>query len=320
MDEAATGQHARSGAGSKAAAGAAHAYSRSQVARLFNLSPSRLRSWERARLVEPSVRMDSRPAFDFRDLVCVRRVLSLLDDGVPLRRIGAVVRELRHRHPELERPTGLLGVWGGARRAPAARRLAARHDGVWIEAGGQLLLDLDRGEGSDPVVPFARPDDSRALDDAVAWFELGCQKDSDPRTLDEAIEAYRRAIELAPEFADAHCNLGAVLYNSGHRGKARACFERALAIDDGHLESNLNLANVLEELDLDQLALEHYRAAMKADPSRADVQLNLALLYEKLGLRWKAKPHWRRYLQAEPHGGWAEVARGRLAEPLTTQR
>ena len=38
------------------------------------------------------------------------------------------------------------------------------------------------------------------------------------------------ALEIDPDFTDAHCNLGAVLYNDGRRDEARVCFERALQL------------------------------------------------------------------------------------------
>jgi hypothetical protein len=42
----------------------------------------------------------------------------------------------------------------------------------------------------------------------------------------EAIKAYRRAIELRPDFPEAHCNLGLALQNQGHFDKALAALRR----------------------------------------------------------------------------------------------
>ena len=69
-------------------------------------------------------------------------------------------------------------------------------------------------------------------------FERGCGFDSDSATYHEAIRAYEQCIELDPSFADAHCNLGAVLYNAGKPEPARRCFERCLEIDRTHVEVN----------------------------------------------------------------------------------
>lgn len=281
------------------------AYSQSDVARLFKLSPARLRSWERAELVGPSVVVDSEPTYEYRDLLCVRAVLDLLDRGVPLRRIRRSVASLRRQLPDMDRPARALRMWH-----EGSGRVVLRHEDVLLEPSGQIVLDLG-GEGGSTVTSIG-PVPGRPAQQAGDWFELGCRKDTDPETYEDAIAAYRRALEIDPEFTDAHCNLGAVLYNDGRREEARVCFERALQLDRGHLESNLNLANILEEDNRNEAALQHYKVALQADPFRADVHLNLALLYEKLGLRRKARSHWRAYVQREPEGNWSDVARSRL--------
>jgi len=284
-----------------------NAYKQSDVARLFKVTPARLRSWERAELVGPSVKVGAEPTYAFQDLLCVRAVLDLLDRGVPLRRIRRSVASLRRQLPEMDRPARALRMWH-----EGSGRVVVRHDGVLLEPGGQTVLDLGgEGAGTGQVATLV-PEPGTPADRAVEWFELGCRKDMDPSTYAEAVAAYRSAVEIDPDFTDAHCNLGAVLYNDGRREEARTCFERALALDPEHLESNLNLANVLEEDNRNEAALGHYKAALRADPLRADVHLNLALLYEKLGLRRKARSHWRAYLQRTPGGNWADVARSRL--------
>jgi len=143
-------------------------------------------------------------------------------------------------------------------------------------------------------------------------FERGCRLDADPATSDLAVDAYRDALALEPDFADAHCNLGAVFYNRGERAAARRHFERCLRLDPGHVEAHFNLANLLEEDGCHDMALHHYRAGLVADPFYPDLHINLALLYEKLDLADNARAHWKRYLQLDPEGSWSEVARLRL--------
>lgn len=283
------------------------AYSQSDLVRLFKVSPARLRSWERAELVGPSVVVGSEPAYEYRDLLCVRAVLDLLDRGVPLRRIRRSVAALRRQLPDMDRPARALRMWH-----EGSGRVVVRHQDLLLEPGGQMVLDLG-GEAASSITEIGGSPKAPAQQ-ASDWFELGCRKDTDPRSYEDAIAAYRRALEIDPEFTDAHCNLGAVLYNDGRREEARVCFERALQLDSDHLESNLNLANILEEENRNELALRHYKQALQADPFRADVHLNLALLYEKLGLRRKARGHWRAYLQRDAEGGWADIARSRLEE------
>ncbi len=282
------------------------AFTLPEVARICRVSAARLRYWKRTRLLEPT---RERAAFGFRDLVSVRAVVELIDRGVPLRRIRRSLEAVSHRIPELELPLGALRLW-----PHAATRVAVRHEGVWVEPDGQMLLDFGRAEApSLPVAAKAAPawrNFERRL--AVEWFERGCQLDSERASWTQAIAAYERALQFDPACADSHCNLGSVYFNQNRRSLARASYERALALAPRHVEAHLNLATLLEEDGLDRAALHHYRAALGIDPFMPDTHVSLALLFERLGLARKALGSWRRYVQLAPRGTWADIARGRL--------
>jgi tetratricopeptide (TPR) repeat protein len=285
-------------------------YSLSEVARIFQLSPARLRYWQRTALI-PAAAVDGQPVFGFRDLVCIRTVKALLESGVPIQRIRRSVANLRERIPELERPLDSLRVW-----LDGSDRVVVRHDGALMEPDGQLVLDLALAPPEVEDVRALRPERTAADDatSALDWFELACQLDAEPGREQEALAAYARAVEADPSFADAHCNLGALHQNRGDREAARSCYERALGADPDHVEARFNLAGLLEEAGRDEAALAHYRAAARTDPTFPDVQLNLALLYERIGLPRRAREHWRRYLGLRPDGSFAELARRRLDE------
>jgi len=290
-------------------------YTLGDVARITGVSRARLRYWERTALLEPAAARDPGDSrredseFEFRDLVTVRSVLSLLDRGVSLRRIRRSVDALRKRIPDVDRPLGSLRPW-----LDGSPRVVVRHDGVLVEPDGQLVLEFGPTRTSAPVALCVRASSASRGESAAQWFEQGCKLDSNRSTYAEAIEAYKRAIECDPDCADAHCNLGSVYFNQDRLASSRICFERALVIDPQHVEANLNLATLLEDEGRYQMALRHYKAALGADPMYADAHVSLALVYEKIGLRRKARGHWRRYLQLEPSGTWVEIARQRLQQ------
>ena len=306
------------------ALGSSQGYSLGNVARILKVSPGRLRYWQRTKLVESLATGADGEGYGFRDLVVLRAILSLVDKGIPLQRIRRNLETLRDRLPELDDPAAALRVFG-----EESNRLVIRHAGRLEEAGGQLLLefgesDSDLEDDVTSLIDFeaasttgrlagtAGEDGSATPDDAISWFERGCELDADSESWSEAIEAYEKAIELSPDYADAYCNLGAIRYNQDQRAAARRAFESCLERENDHVEANFNLANVLEEAGEDGAALAHYRRALASDPLYPDLHINLALLYEKLGRPRPGLDHWRRYLQIEPDGSWSDVARRKL--------
>jgi hypothetical protein len=57
---------------------------------------------------------------------------------------------------------------------------------------------------------------------------------------EEAIAACKRALELAPNYAEAHCNLGAAYHWRGDWEQAKACFDRSLAIEEHSASARAN--------------------------------------------------------------------------------
>ncbi len=291
-------------------------YTLGDVARICGVAPGRLRYWRRMRLLEPRRRGRQSASFEFDDLVSVRTLVSLLEQGVPLRRIRRSVESLRETLPDVDLPLGALRV-----SEASSGDVVVRHEGCLLQPDGQLVLDFaERVVGTAPVAALPAGAGGvvqapSARDVAEEWFERGCGLDTDRATWAEAIDAYQHAIEAAPDFADAHCNLGTVYYNQNRRSEARRCFERALELEPRHVESHLNLATVFEEEGRSESALSHYKLALAADPLAADTHVSLALLYEKLGLPGRARDHWRRYLGLDPGGTWADVARRHLDDP-----
>jgi tetratricopeptide (TPR) repeat protein len=277
------------------------------------VTATRLREFERMDLVRPTRGAGPDAAFDFRDLLSLRALVTLLERGVPMRRIRRSIERVRARWPELERPVVALQLQDGA-----AQRLVVRHRGSLLDPDGQLLLDFADEETAAAVASIPRGGAEPLT--ALEWFERGCQLDADAGTLPEAIDAYRRALALDPSLADAHCNLGTAHYNRSERELARSAYEAALLQDPGHREANFNLANLLEEAGRREAAVHHYKRTLAADPCFSDAHLNLALLYEKLRITRRAREHWRRYLQLAPDGTWAEVARRRLRDDKQAPR
>ncbi len=117
---------------------------------------------------------------------------------------------------------------------------------------------------------------SRDAASETAWDGLGRTLAAAGR-LDEAESALRRAVDLAPEQARAHNNLGYVLLLKDQPAPALAAFDEALRLDAGHArarDNRLEAMTRLAALELTrEVAVTSAPAVATAAASEVPVQL-----------------------------------------------
>lgn len=115
-------------------------------------------------------------------------------------------------------------------------------------------------------------------DCAQAWFGLG-ESHARLGREDEAVAAYRTALELLPSYVAAANNLGNLLLNRNDLDGAVAAFHTALRIAPNSAAAHHNLGETLRELGRHTEAIAHFRHALNLDPhvSKAHSSLILAL-------------------------------------------
>lgn len=264
-------------------------YSTREVARLLGASPRSVRTFVYSGFVHP--RRDERGAYrySFQDLVVLRVACELARSQVPRRRVLLALERLR---AELPPGRSLSAV----RITAAGGEVVVRSDGeLWEPASGQRVIDFEVAELAERAAPLAHRTAAEAERRAEAagepwradeWFELGGELE--PTDAREAVRCYRRAIELDPDHAAAHLDLGRLLHEGGDPAAAEEHYRAAVALrpDDGTARFNLGVA--LQDLGRTGEALSAYRRAVAADPGCADAYFNLAQLYDELGQRAQA--------------------------------
>lgn len=93
---------------------------------------------------------------------------------------------------------------------------------------------------------------------------------------DEAITAYRKALELDPRNARAANNLAVIAASAGRFDEAIDLFKRAIQSDDSALDSYRNLAETLVKKDNPAAALKVWQAALQRAPNDARCLARLA--------------------------------------------
>ena len=89
-------------------------------------------------------------------------------------------------------------------------------------------------------------------------------------------------------------------------------YRKALEVNPDYALAHFNLGNLYDEQNDFVQAAFHYQAALRLDPRYADAHYNLALLYQAHGETMKALQHWSAYLRLDPASSWAAIARREL--------
>ena len=247
---------------------------------MLGISPAQIRAFANQGFLAPEEGPEGELRFGFHDLILLRTAGELTQARIPPRKLRRVLARLRNQLP--------------AGRSLTAVRIAADGDRVivrdgetvWNPESGQSLFDFPVADLAAKTAPFAlraveaarEREDEQTADD---WYELGCELELS--SVEEAKEAYERAIKLEPKHADAQVNLGRLLHDDGAPAMAEKHYRKAITASPGHETAWFNLGVALEDLGHSKDAVEAYRRAIALDPTNADAHYNLAGIYERRG-------------------------------------
>ncbi len=133
------------------------------------------------------------------------------------------------------------------------------------------------------VLENARQIDDR---DATIWNRLGFVQLSLGDRI-QAMECFRTAAALRPDYPEAHANYGALLADAEDFGNAASELELAVRHAPRNAAAWMNLGNAYRGLKEFDKAEDAYQRALQLDPKLVDASYDLAILYldgEKPGL------------------------------------
>ena len=206
---------------------------------------------------------------------------------------------------------GALGFFAGCSKNPAAN------------------ADANSNAEAAKESPFANiTDPNAALAEGNRLF--------DDNQTELAIEAYKQAVKLDPDLAEAHFKLGvayALIEAENHQAgvndtpnaetddkkagpakpnsqkefeKAVAAYKKLLDADPKNDEAQFNLGRAYNKLNKDDSAEDAFRAAVKLKPDDTDYQTELGAILIKLAKYHEAIPPLKKALEIDPENSRAE--------------
>lgn len=251
-----------------------------------------LRYLEKCGLIKPAFKNNADTFFGFSDLTTLRQLAGELQQGAALR---AAVRNLQASR------TGQLAFDFRLDAQPARIiNLKSRIGGSTVGPAG----------AAGTLASLGTPGTVRDLSGAEQYFLMGSLlDDGTPERTEEAVKAYRRALDEDPDLVAALINLANIRYSRDELAEAQALYERAIVLDPTYFEAHFNLGNIHHDHARYGDAEVAYREALALNNSYADAHFYLAVTLEKMGRSIDARAHWRAYERLAPQGEWVELAK-----------
>lgn len=144
---------------------------------------------------------------------------------------------------------------------------------------------------------------------------------------DQAIEHFRRAVEIRPSYVHARYNLGNLLMRQNRLTEAEQQLRQVVEEQAGLARAHSDLGNCLLRQGKTAEAEQQYREALEIDPSFADVHYNLAMALHHQGRVKEAEEYYRQAIELDPgnadaHNNWGVLleSQGDLEAALAQYR
>ncbi len=132
----------------------------------------------------------------------------------------------------------------------------------------------------------------------LAYNDLGAaMAQSD---VDKAIALFQKSLEIKPDYASAHNNLGNALITKGETNEAIAEYRLGLTVEPDDAKTRNNLGMILASEGQVNEAIAQYRAALKIQPDYADAHYDLGNALFDTGQLQEAIRHYQSALEIEP--------------------
>jgi tetratricopeptide (TPR) repeat protein len=127
-----------------------------------------------------------------------------------------------------------------------------------------------------------------------------------------AIEKYKKAIELDPKYAISYYNWGIALSDLGKEEEAIEKYKKTIELDPNDTSPYNGWGNALGELGKNEEAIEKYKKAIELDPKFALPYVNWGIALLNLGKKEEAIEKYKKAIELDPkyafpYNGWGNA-------------
>jgi tetratricopeptide (TPR) repeat protein len=172
---------------------------------------------------------------------------------------------------------------------------------------GELKLRPDINQKIEVILEKEGTLEQKMEEEAIAYFKKGV-KLSRENKLEEAVQAFQKAVELKEDFFEAYVNLGTFLFQQQKDNEAEKALLKALELRPEESKPKEILAAInfekakilIKENKMDE-ALERLKQAYSFRQDHAYVNFLLGYLYNKKEMKDEAIKHFEDFLRLAPN-------------------
>ncbi len=120
------------------------------------------------------------------------------------------------------------------------------------------------------------------------------------KKFEEAVQSYKKAIELKPDYVEAYSNLGSALYYLGKLPEAESVFLKALELKPDYAECYSNLGSVYNDFERFEEAEKNLKKAIELKPDFCASYNNIGITYRNLKRLQEAESSYKKALELKP--------------------
>jgi superkiller protein 3 len=133
-----------------------------------------------------------------------------------------------------------------------------------------------------------------------AHYYLGIAYYYGKKMYDEAITAYKKAIEINPQYTNAHYYLGIAYRKKGMNDEAIGAYEKAIELSPQYTEAHNELGIAYYSKKMYDEAITAYQKAIELNPQYTSAYSNLGLAYRSKEMYDKAIAAYKKAIEINP--------------------